>query len=63
MQTVDETGEETPATGENDVAHEDLPDLRVACAEGTTDQGRDGFGQVGVGCLVSNRALDMLIKA
>ena len=32
LETINETGEETPATGEDDVAHEHLSDLGVACA-------------------------------
>lgn len=46
LETIDEAGEETATTSEDHVTHEHLPDLRIACTEGTTDQSRDGFGQV-----------------
>lgn len=32
LETINEAGEEASATGEDDVAHEHLSDLRVACA-------------------------------
>ena len=44
LETINESGEETSATGEDDVAHEHLSDLGVAGAQRATDQGWDSFG-------------------
>ena len=44
LETINEAGEETPATREDDVAHEHLSDLGVACAQRAADQSWNGFG-------------------
>lgn len=48
---IGEAGEEGGATGEDDIADEDLAEFGVAGAEGFHDEGGDGLGEVGVGGL------------